>query len=391
MDIHVAFPGPAPAESRKDLLAKLFYANPAIAGIDPDPDLAGATFRFAPGVDQEPPDLRDKVRRIFTSVVDNLTPLSCKVYFDRQDVTPPWRGDVYATLLERGEIVPRGKGLFSFGPIFCSLMHALDGIFVNLGRSLEAEEYAFPTLLPVEVLGRCQYFASFPNYLTLAHHLPEDIDVLQDFSARYRDTPPAEVSVAEARSENALSPAVCYHVYHTIEGAKLAPGQEGRTFLCKGKCFRYESGSLHMVERLWDFTMREVVFVGSQDFVLARRAACLEWAKDLLDALGLRCRIESASDPFFAGEDMKKQLFQKALELKYEILVELPHSGYRLAVGSLNFHQNFFGKTFSIADPAGMPACTGCTAFGVERFALAFLAQHGPDPDAWPARIRERL
>ena len=32
----------------------------------------------------------------------------------------------------------------------------------------------------------------------------------------------------------------------------------------------------------------------------------------------------------------------------------------------------------------GEPAASGCVAFGLERWLLAFLVAHGPDAAAWP-------
>ena len=66
-------------------------------------------------------------------------------------------------------------------------------------------------------------------------------------------------------------PLVCYHVYHRNQGITLP--SEGSVYRVRGKCFRYEASNLRDMTRLWDFTMREVIFVGTEDFVgrLVRR------------------------------------------------------------------------------------------------------------------------
>jgi seryl-tRNA synthetase len=62
-----------------------------------------------------------------------------------------------------------------------------------------------------------------------------------------------------------------------------------------------------------------------------------------------------------------------------------------LAVGSYNYHQDFFGRHLNISLPGGSPIHTGCVAFGLERMAYAFLAQFGLDQKHWPRAVREAL
>ena len=64
----------------------------------------------------------------------------------------------------------------------------------------------------------------------------------------------------------------------------------------------------------------------------------------------------------------------------------MPYSGTKLAVGSINYLQDFFGRSFAI-QPDGAPAHTGSFGFGLERLALAVVAQHGVDERSWPEWI----
>ena len=108
-----------------------------------------------------------------------------------------------------------------------------------------------------------------------------------------------------------------------------------------------------------------------------------------LTEVGLAYRVESANDPFFIGEFRQQALFQSAFQLKYEIRAQLPFSVSTLAVGSYNYHQDFFGRNLNITLPDGSPVHTGCVAFGLERIALAFLAQFGLDTEQWPEAVRK--
>ena len=52
----------------------------------------------------------------------------------------------------------------------------------------------------------------------------------------------------------------------------------------------------------------------------------------------------------------------------------------RVAVGSLNYHTDFFGRAFAIAVDGSGPMHSVCVAFGLERWVHAFLVQHGDQP-----------
>jgi seryl-tRNA synthetase len=135
--------------------------------------------------------------------------------------------------------------------------------------------------------------------------------------------------------------------------------------------------------------MREVIFIGTKDFVLQKREAARLYMQKIFEQIGLAYRVESANDPFFIGEFRKQAAFQSAFQLKYEIRAALPFKDSTLAVGSYNYHQDFFGRNLNITLPNGSPVHTGCVAFGLERIAYAFLSQYGLNPEAWPKFVKD--
>ena len=129
--------------------------------------------------------------------------------------------------------------------------------------------------------------------------------------------------------------------------------------------------------------------MGPKDFVLENRQKSREFMQKIFEEIGLVYHVETANDPFFVGEFRKQAAFQSAFQLKYEIRASLPFKDSTLAVGSYNYHQDFFGRHLDITLPDGKPIHTGCTAFGLERMAYAFLAQYGFDQSKWPKVVRE--
>lgn len=296
-----------------------------------------------------------------------------------------------AELLSSGEVSQEATGIYTLGPLLTRLIAHFESIFVDLAGEFGAQPYRFPTLIPARYLERVGYFRSFPHSLTFATHLRSELDVIDHF-AQHAACDEHGLNAPEgsfAPVEALLSPAVCYHLYFSLADAPLPGGKLAATAV--GNCFRYESSNLVSLERLWNFTMREIIFVGPKEYVLDNREAARQWMRPVLEQVGLAYRVESANDPFFIGEFRKQAAFQSAFQLKFEIRARLPFRDSTLAVGSYNYHQDFFGRSLNISLPDGSPAHTGCVAFGLERMAFAFLAQYGFDRRAWPAAVREAV
>lgn len=102
----------------------------------------------------------------------------------------------------------------------------------------------------------------------------------------------------------------------------------------------------------------------------------------------LASEIRTASDPFFVASDaVAKTHFQLSSESKFEVVLPLL-DGDLLAVGSHNYHSDFFGRTFNVMVEGAAAMHSACVAFGLERFVFAYLQQHGSDPNHWPDAAR---
>jgi hypothetical protein len=129
--------------------------------------------------------------------------------------------------------------------------------------------------------------------------------------------------------------------------------------------------------------MREIVCVGAERDVKDFLDRSVERVGALEQALGLRCELVAASDPFFAPSGRGRAALQRIKGLKHELEFRFA-DGRPLAIASFNDHELFFGETFGISLADRSPAWSGCVAFGLERWLLAILATHGVDPGGWP-------
>jgi seryl-tRNA synthetase len=388
-DLHVRLPTPLPPGLADEFEKKLAYVAEGLEGARYDAGTSSVTVTLAAADAARVAVIDARIREIADKLSRSYRAATPRVLAEGRGPADPYTLDPHAELLRRGELARFGRGRFALGPLLVRLVSALDREMQRMAAEMAAPPYQFPSLISAEVLDRCRYLKNFPASLNLVSHLREDLALLQNFArtVAWNGKALEYDGAAAAPPDTLLSPSVCFHWYHWLRDTALTGP---RAITAKGQCFRYESSSLGGLERLWDFTMREIIFVGPPAFVLERRQACLDRAVRLLEALGLQYSVASATDPFFVDSYAVQAAFQQGFELKFELLCRLPYSGKQLAVGSVNYHQDFFGRSFGITTDDG-PAHTGCIGFGLERVALAVAAQHGPDPSGWPQWLTARL
>ena len=253
-----------------------------------------------------------------------------------------------AELQRRGELLLFGDGRCAFACGALALWHWFDEQFARMARQAGAKAYQYPALIACETLKRAGYFEAFGEMAT-------------------------RVQANGAAQSHVLAPAVCYHCYAQFAGSRLV---EPIVLTCVGKCFRHEPEGFESLGRLWEFTMREVVFLGPASWVEQQRREWSERVSEFAGSLNLEGEIGLASDPFFGNGGRGKKLLQQLKELKYELCLPV-EAGRTLAVASFNLHDTFFGERFGLTLADGATAHTGCVAFGLERWTLAFLAQRG--------------
>ncbi len=370
-----------------EITAKLAYVDEAIQKGSISSDGTTVHLQLVEGTSEKQKEkVEKKARRVVDGILGSAFKPRTQVLEDHLDRKTGFKSDPMDALLESGEVAREANGIYALGPLMTKLIAYFEGIFLDLANSFEAKAYRFPTLIPASYMERVNYFHAFPHSLSFATHLREDLDVIQDFS-EHAHCEHGNLSTGMgsfANIQTLLSPAVCYHLYFTFADGNLPGDRLAATAV--GNCFRYESSNLVSLERLWNFTMREVIFMGSKEYVLDNRETARKRMETKFNALGFAYRVESANDPFFIGE-FKQAAFQTAFQLKYEIRAALPFKESTLAVGSYNYHQDFFGRSLNIKLSDGSPVHTGCAAFGLERMAYAFLAQFGLDPRDWPMVI----
>ncbi|MET7467449.1 hypothetical protein ACFYON_05805 [Micromonospora sp. NPDC005686] len=260
------------------------------------------------------------------------------------------------------------KGLSILDGPQLRLLRAVDGVFQRFAEGWQAPEFRFPFLIQCRDLDNFDYFDNFPHLGLAATRLdPQRLGKLLTEAPRPLESVPPEIMEPTAF---ALPSAACYAIYLDLAGTALPDAGLLRTTLAT--CFRNED-HYDGLQRLLGFSMREIVFIGPEDGAKHHLGRAKETVLALCAALGLDVRVEVATDPFFDKNGSKAKM-QRLFPVKEEFVVQ------GLAIGSVNYHRNFFGERCSI-QVAGSPAHTSCLAFGLERW-VHVLSRHFGDATA---------
>jgi seryl-tRNA synthetase len=387
MFVRLPFPQPIPEELVAELEKGAAYASRHLEALRVAADRRSVELTCAPGAGDE---VVAKVGRYVDAVVATFRGLGEPEELGRREADDrgPRAPDAYAELVRRRWALPLGRGQVGLAGGAYALRRALDEDVRAAARAaFGAEDEEHPALFDGAALARSGYAGSFPQSICLASHMAEDFDAIEAFRAANTGSPAIRVPdpAALAHADAALRPAICLPVYQARAASRLPP--EGVVVTTAGHAFRYESRNMEGLARLWDFSMREIVFVGAAGLVEARRAAAVALVGELAARWDLAYRFVSASDPFFATVRGSKALWQRARSLKHEVIVDL--GGADLAVASVNAAGSVYGHAFDITTHEGDPATTACVGFGLERLVLALFTLHGFERARWPAALGE--
>ena len=283
-------------------------------------------------------------------------------------------------------LLPTGiDGVYARTAVFERVVDALD-MLISRYREGETEVLRFPPVMSRRQLEKSGYLKSFPHFLGCVSCLTGDEAHIR--ASVEREDAGEDWTDALSAADLVLSPAACYPIYPLVASRGSVPAA-GQMFDVACECFRREPSK--MLDRLQSFRMREYVCVGAPEQIQDFRARWMKRAEGFAGQLGLRYRIEQASDPFFGRGGKLMAMSQVEQELKFELLVPLRSEEQPTACMSFNYHRDHFGTAWNLRTAAGSTAHTGCVAFGIDRLALALFATHGVELAQWPTRVRQAL
>jgi seryl-tRNA synthetase len=264
---------------------------------------------------------------------------------------------------------------------------AVEGLtsLISRLRAPDTEVLRFPPVTNRSHIEKSGYLHSFPHLLgaVCCLHGGES-----EIRAAISGAGAKEWVAATTPTDLVLTPAACYPLYPLV--ASRGPiAASGLVFDVASDCFRHEPSQ--DIDRFQSFRMREFVCMGTPDQVVEFREQWLARGPEFADLLGLPHTTEAASDPFFGRTGKLLAMSQIEQAAKFELLIPVRPGEPPTACMSFNYHRDHFGTKWNLQTEGDAVAHTGCTAFGIDRLALALFSTHGLDVATWPARTREAL
>jgi hypothetical protein len=284
-------------------------------------------------------------------------------------------------------VTAKSLGLNMYGWSAGALMQSLDRFLARcLIHGMDATPLSVPSLVPSRVVHKAGYFETSPQHLSFIAPVTNDADRFDELMGRLSERPDETLRLISSPEvlhytrdpQYLLNPAVCLHCYEAMEGAVISD-PSSVVFTAVGSVFREESGNLNNEERLYEFSMREAVLLGSPEGVEENCAPLFDLLVMVGVMTGLEFEVRTASDMFYRDGARARLMSQLLSDSKVELLVTDPGTGRRIACASLNRHGSHLSIPFNIRVQGGKPAVTACLGFGINRLAHVLGRAYGHD------------
>ena len=301
-----------------------------------------------------------------------------------------YKKDPLKELEKKKEITRISDKLFQFQGNFLKIFRGCNNYFYELAiKKFKAVDQENPVLWPIDLYKKINYLSEFPQQSLLVTGLKQNFLNYKKFSSKYgknKHYNKVKINNQFEEAKYGLQPAVCDNCYYALSNLKSYKNSVYTTY---NKVFRNETSKFRSLDRLLSFSVRDIMFVGDKQFVLEMRQKLINEIIKFIKITDLNCSIEVADDPFFIG-DIDKKLFQQSFQLKYEVLALIPFLKKKIAIGSINFHMDTFGKAFNINNN-NKKIFSGCIGIGFERLLLALYSQHGNNIKKWPKKFIKKI
>ncbi len=299
-------------------------------------------------------------------------------------------------LIDKGILIDTGEnGLYGRSQVFEDIVERLNVAISWLGADQHPEVLRFPPAMRRTDFEDSEYLKNFPQLAGTIHSFCGDdtgqrrlLRALDDAMAKSDDERDDAWLDQQKPTRVVLTPAACYPIYPVVARRGPLP-ENGATIDVLSYCFRHEP-SLDPA-RMQMFRQREYVRLGNAEQVMTFRQMWIERGSALVRLLKLPLDVDLANDPFFGRGGKIVADSQRALALKFELLIPVANPDSKTACLSFNYHMDHFGAIWKIACADGSVAHTGCVGFGMERITLALFRHHGLDVNTWPDEVRALL
>jgi seryl-tRNA synthetase len=324
-----------------------------------------------------------------------------KLIWQSEEKEPVWNKDPTEEMLKRGWIKQGPtKGKWFYGPQATAILRAMEKIAIKeILEPLGFQEIIESHVVPFEIWLKTGHLEGMPGEIYyVAEPASRDIEKWSKFIDLVKIT--KEIPYEELRKNLSIPNAgICYAqcpvIYWFFKGRTIA--DESLPILVYDKTAisnRYESGGRHGIERVDEFHRIEPVYIGTKKQLLELREKLLDRYKHVFNnILDLEWRMAWVT-PWYLQQAGKIGMEENEMgTIDFEAY--MPYRGDRenskwLEFQNLSILGDKYTKAFNIKTQKE-ELWSGCTGIGLERWAVAFLAQKGLEPEKWPDGFKKYL
>ncbi len=287
------------------------------------------------------------------------------------------------------------RGQWIYGPEMTRVLRAFVSIVErDLLNKLGYNEMIFPKLVTWDVWKRSGHAKGvYPEIYFVCPPKTRDPDFWEEVIDHYKVTNEIPLELLKEKIDypiGGMCYAQCPPFWVFVQGETIADDcMPVKVFDRSGTSHRYESGGLHGMERVDEFHRIEVLWMGTPEQMVEHSKELQECYKHIFnDVLELEWRQAWVTPWFMAQEGMTGLDERKTVgTIDYEAL--LPYNESWLEFQNLSVNGDKYPRGFNVKLQSGEDLWSGCSGIGLERWASAFFAQHGPNPDDWPNGVLE--
>lgn len=292
--------------------------------------------------------------------------------------------DIFTKLQRTSEIYDTADGTFAYSglplKIFEYFISKIDEYAKEVFADYSIKRHKVPALYSVDGYQKGGYFETFPHHIMFETTSVNNLENIEKFSKASNF---AEANIGIKKPQNILRTASCAPIYKYLENTIISEDTKD-VYIVTGTCFRNESDNIRSLSRLNEFTMKEYVFVGSENFIEDSLNKATKLWEYWVKVFSLNSKIETATDSFFASKYQKLKLFQALGKSKVEFKCLIPAEDSYISCSSKNYHRTHFSSKYNIHYlNDNTLAQSACFAFGIDRLMYAFLSQKGTEIEKW--------
>ena len=293
------------------------------------------------------------------------------------------------------------KGKWFYRPQAAAILKTMEEIAINeVLKPLGFQEIIESHIVPFDIWLKTGHMEGMPGeFYYVAEPMTRDVEkweLFVDLTKITKEIPVEELKKNVATPNAGICYAQCPVIYWSFKGKTIS--EKSLPILIYDNTAvsgRYESGGRHGIERVDEFHRIEPVYIGTREQLLTLRGKFLERYKHVFNKiLDLEWRMAWVT-PWYMQQAGKIGDTETQDTGTIDFEAYMPYRGDRkksewLEFQNLSILGDKYVKAFNIKAQKS-ELWSGCSGIGLERWATAFLAQKGLDPDKWPAGFKNYL